>query len=298
MEELSHQFTTVSKFMQELDHTSLESSSKEFQELVQTTILQLATIAAEISRLHVFSFNEELDDIQDDSIKYILTPYYQAELQLQVIDKERIDHLSSAKIYFAHFLQQCERLKLVHKDDLKVLHGDKTENPTDRRATLIARTKREKEIRIKMEELQKQMSHQATGGVVDEEVLRNNWITMIKYSLIKAVSQLESTERELKMLESVAQRPLDQQSLDSRGNKIPLNAPISAKPVAYTILPGGRRQELATQVFRPGFNMATVTPEQAFEAEVQAGRMVKGLPKKKNLSPTTNLKEVVLSFCC
>jgi immunoglobulin-binding protein 1 len=36
------------------------------------------------------------------------------------------------------------------------------------------------------------------------------------------------------------------------------------------------RQELASQVFRPGFNMATVTPEQAADAEIKAGRMVKG----------------------
>lgn len=36
------------------------------------------------------------------------------------------------------------------------------------------------------------------------------------------------------------------------------------------------RVDLQAQVFQPGFNRATVTPEEAYEAEVKAGRMLTG----------------------
>jgi len=113
---------------------------------------------------------------------------------------------------------------------------------------------------------------------VDEELQRSHWIEIVKHHVVKAVAEVENTEKELQMLEMVAQRPPAQQARDSRGNAITAipTSVTSSKPIAYTILPGGRRQELASQVFQPGFNMATMTPEQAYEAEVRAGRMVKG----------------------
>jgi immunoglobulin-binding protein 1 len=280
MDELSQQFEAGVKGYQAIDSSPLSSSSSEYQALVAEARLAFGEVGMQLSQLSVFSPNEELDDIASDHLRYILTPYYQAELELLVVDRERLDHLNSAKRLFARFLQHCENLKLIHKEDIKSLYTDNPENPTERRATLIARTKREKEMRSKMEELQKQISQSTVA--VDEEMHRSNWVNIINHNLVKAISQVESTEREIKMLEFVAQRPPEQIPRDSRGNPLPSsssnnnNSGSTNKPFAYTILPGGRRQELASQVFRPGYNMATVTPEQAYEAEVKAGRMLKG----------------------
>lgn len=35
--------------------------------------------------------------------RFLLAPYYQAELHLLIVDKERLDHLNSAKVRFTIF---------------------------------------------------------------------------------------------------------------------------------------------------------------------------------------------------
>lgn len=272
--ELEALFLEAHKLYLSVNESQLERNSKEYQLRVQHA-LQLSNDVAElIANEHIFSPNEELDDIKTDSIKLLLTPYYQAELQLQVVDKERLDHLTSAKIYFAHFLRQGEKLSLVHKDDLATLYSDARLEPTARRAVLVGRAQREKEAKAKLMALQKEM---ALRSDVDEELQRSCWIAMLHSAIPNAIRQLEMTETEMKMLESVANMEPPRITLDSRGNRVvPPPTQNNNKPIAYTILPGGRRVDLKAQVFQPGFNMATVTPEQAYEAEVKAGRMVTG----------------------
>lgn len=86
----------------------------------------------------------------------------------------------------------------------------------------------------------------------------------------KAVLQIELTEKELQVLSFMG----TQEHRDHQANPTPPNS--GKAPEIYTILPGGRRIDLAKQVFQPGYNLATITPEQAAEAEMRAGRMLKG----------------------
>jgi hypothetical protein len=99
--------------------------------------------AAQLIEQHaLFSANEELDDILTESLKYVMTPFYLAELQLKVVDSERVGHLASALRYYSQFLATCKRLKLARKEDLKSLKRDAPIDPTSRRAELIGRVKR------------------------------------------------------------------------------------------------------------------------------------------------------------
>jgi len=294
MDELDQHFLEGQQLYTKSDNSPLPSNHPDYQQEARHALQLFDDVADLISQQQLFSTNEELDDIRTDLLRYLLVPYYQAELHLKVVDNERLDHLNSAKLYFAHFLGRCEKLRLVHKDDIKALHSDIAGDPASRRATLIARMKREKEAKANLQAVEDQMSKKGTnnsdttigngsggGENVDEEIHRSYLLAFIHVCIIKSVQQAELTEKEFKMLETVANMPNQPTTRDSRGNNITTtvnkyNNNNNNKPIAYTILPGGKRVDLAAQVFRPGFNMATMTPEQAYEAEVRAGRMVTG----------------------
>ena len=72
MEELSQQFTTAQKGYQEIESSALSSSSQTYQQQVRDITNQFASVAERVDLLHVFSTNEEMDDIASDHIKYAL----------------------------------------------------------------------------------------------------------------------------------------------------------------------------------------------------------------------------------
>jgi len=241
--------------------------------MVREALIKFGNASQLVEKEAIFSVNEELDDIGTEYIKYIVIPYYVGELHLKVVDSERLDHLTTALRYFNQFLVTCKRLKLVRKEDLKPLHRDAPTDPTSRRAELIARVKREKENKARLEAIIRQKAAKKSSVETDhdDELERQHVLLLVEDYVQKSISQVELTEVERKMLSMISQNPPQ----ESRGNRNTANSQFK-KPELYTILPGGRRVELAQQVFRPGFNMATITVEEAVEEDIRSGRMVKG----------------------
>lgn len=75
-----------------------------------------------VHKLHLFSKNEEIDDILTSSLKYLFVDYYHGKLlsfvQDSIDDKtKRLNSLKLAKVYLEKFLQNCLEIKLLNDDD-------------------------------------------------------------------------------------------------------------------------------------------------------------------------------------
>ena len=112
-------------------------------------------------RAGLFSQNEELEDIQTKSLKFLMLPFYKAEA-LQVfrgdgaggIHAGRLDALRSARVEVDRFLSLNDRIGTLDASTKEVYMR---ENPVDAatlRAEKVARFTREKQLRQKLGSLQ------------------------------------------------------------------------------------------------------------------------------------------------
>jgi len=279
---LYQSFVLGQKLYNELDTTALCSNCEEFQDKVKQSIKYLFNASIQVSRQSVFSKNEELEDIRTDLLKYLLIPYYVAELYLKINDVDRVKHLKISKIKVMDFLNQCENLNLIDKEDLNIIHREGKADPVNRRDELINRGRKTKEIKQKLDYINKkreailkqlgvddEYEESETGG--DEEVDREFSLLLIKDSIMKAIALLESIEFELPML-------LEIQSIkDQNGGVVPPPKPpaSTSKYQNFQILPDGRRVVL-DKVFRPSHILPSMTPQEAVEIEMKNGGMVSG----------------------
>ncbi|KAF2070111.1 hypothetical protein CYY_008574 [Polysphondylium violaceum] len=278
---LYQSFVFGQKLYTELDTTALCSNCEEYQDKVKQSIKYLFNASIQVSRQSVFSKNEELEDIRTDLLKYLLIPYYVAELYLKINDVDRVKHLKISKIKVMDFLNQCENLDLIDKEDLNIIHREGKADPVNRREELINRSKKTKEIKQKLEYIKQkrevilkkigqddEYEESETGG--DEEVDRDFSMLLIKDAIIKAIQLLESIEFELPMLIEI------QSIKDQHGGVLPPKAPPKSANIGnFQILPDGRRVML-DKVFRPSHILPSLTPQEAVEIEMRNGGMVSG----------------------
>ena len=121
--------------------------------LIQTLIDQFEQCISLVESESLFSKNEEFDDIQTESLKYLSTKYYLAKLNCQIMNLlTRKSHLIVSKNYFNEFLDLCRQLHILHvDDDMAEIENKLRMNPENSRAQNIAKYKRDKEAKQKMD---------------------------------------------------------------------------------------------------------------------------------------------------
>ncbi|KAN0032135.1 hypothetical protein ACTFIV_006011 [Dictyostelium citrinum] len=287
---LFESFTWGQKIYIELDESPMSTSDPEYQKQVKSSITHFFTASMNVSKQQIFSKNEELEDIRTDSLKYLLIPYYLSELYLKITGSDRIKFLRTSKQKVLTFLQECERLKLIDKEDLEIVHREGKSDPVNRRNELISRNKRNREIKDKlaytvkkrMELLKaagKDSSEIEESDTGDEELDRQFSLLLINEAVFKAIGLLETIEVELPMLQQI------EVIKEQNGGVLP-PPKLSAKGSGignFQILPDGRRIAL-NNVFRPSHILPTMTPQEGAEWDMHHGGMVKGKGGKESES--------------
>ncbi|KAN0050049.1 hypothetical protein ACTA71_003149 [Dictyostelium dimigraforme] len=287
---LFESFTWGQKIYIELDESSMSTSDPEYQKQVKSSITHFFTASMNVSKQQIFSKNEELEDIRTDSLKYLLIPYYLSELYLKITGSDRIKFLRTSKQKVLTFLQECERLKLIDKEDLEIVHREGKSDPVNRRNELISRHKRNKEIKEKLAyTIKKRMELLKAAGkdsseieesdTGDEELDRQFSMLLINEAVFKAIGLLETIEVELPMLQQV------EVIKEQNGGVVP-PPKLSSKGSGignFQILPDGRRIAL-DRVFRPSHILPTMTPQEGAEWDMHHGGMVKGKGGKESES--------------
>ncbi|XP_061953989.1 PP2A regulatory subunit TAP46-like [Populus nigra] len=221
---------------------AIESGSND-KELVKKGIEALENCEEMISKLGLFSSNETIEDISTTNLKYILVPFYLAELTENIAQDDRIQILKASQAKLKEFLSFCEVMELVPEEELQTFSQGTSNTFADRRALKIARYRRQIAAEAKLEKIKEQKErrfHSTKAAAVstlveageedllddDGEEEREAWIITISLAICKAIDLLEMLKKEEEMLSAVKERQLkggdkafSQMILDERAKK-------------------------------------------------------------------------------
>ncbi|KDP30499.1 hypothetical protein JCGZ_16178 [Jatropha curcas] len=184
-----------------------------------------------ISKLGLFSANETKDDISTTNLKYILVPYYLAELMEKVVQDDRIQILKASQSKLKEFLSFCESMELVPEEELLASSQGGSNTFAERRAQKIARFNRQRAAQAKLLEIKERKERRGRSSRAtalstpveagEEDVLdddgeeeREAWLTTISLAICKAFDLLEMLKKEDEMLSAVKERQLKEGDKD------------------------------------------------------------------------------------
>ncbi|KAF5800533.1 putative TAP46-like protein [Helianthus annuus] len=174
-----------------------------------------------ISKLGLFSTNETKDEISTTNLKYILVPFYLAELiEKTGHDDDRIQILKASQAKLKEFLSFCDAMELLPEDESL---QESQNTALDRRAKKIARFKRQRAAESKLLELKerKERRGRSTRAAAlstpvdagDDDVLdddgeeeREAWLTTISLAICKALDLMEMLKKEEEMLSAIKEK--------------------------------------------------------------------------------------------
>ncbi|GFY81831.1 2A phosphatase associated protein of 46 kD [Actinidia rufa] len=132
---------------------SICSESGVDQETVRKGCEVLRHCEEMISKLGLFSSNETKDDISTTNLKYMLVPYYLAELTEKIAEYDRIQVTKASQTKLKEFISFCEAMELVSEEELQFSAQAGPNSSADQRAKKIARFKRQRAAESKLLEI-------------------------------------------------------------------------------------------------------------------------------------------------
>ncbi|XP_078168241.1 2A phosphatase associated protein of 46 kD isoform X2 [Carex rostrata] len=199
------------------------SESSVDQDTVRKGIELLKRCDQMVSKLGLFSSNETKDDVSTSNLKFLLVPFYLAELTEKVAQEDRIPILKASEDHLKEFISICEALELVPEDELDASRQGGADTFATRRAKKVARFKRQKAAEAKLQEIKERKERRgrslratALSNPVDfdeedahdddSEEEREAWLGTISLALCKAFDLLEMLKKEEEMLLAVKER--------------------------------------------------------------------------------------------
>ncbi|KAL5720893.1 PP2A regulatory subunit tap46 [Ranunculus cassubicifolius] len=208
-------------------HAAASESSSVDQDVLRKSVEALEKCDDMISKLGLFSTNETKEDINTAHLKYMLVPYYLAELTEKIEQDDRVQVLKVSQKKLKEFISSCETMELVPDEELDIRAQQRTDTPAVLRANKIARYKRQKAAESKLQEIKERkerrgrssraaaLSTPAEAGEEDvldddEEEEREAWFTTISLCLCKAFNLIDMLKKEEEMLTDVKERKLQE----------------------------------------------------------------------------------------
>jgi len=257
-------FHTSQKNFKFIDESSLPSNSAEYQQKVNDNIESFKLALQIVQSESYFSKNEELEDVRTDVLQFLLIPYYLGELELKVVDKDRIFHLRQSQGHFTTFLNQAEHFRLIHTDDLEAFHREDPPSAEQKRQEAISRHTRKKKVAQQLQKViskrDKLLKDLGEEGLeeLDEEDHREEALALIQICILEAISQNSIVAQELSMLSQIqAMRNQGVDPLDPTHRPPPQSNNIGN----FTILKDGTRREITKGVFQTK-NLPSMTVEE------------------------------------
>ncbi|KAJ8772014.1 hypothetical protein K2173_027191 [Erythroxylum novogranatense] len=206
-------------------HLMATESGATDQEMVRKGCEALDKCEDMITKLGLFSANETKDDISTCNLKYLLVPFYLAELTEKIQHDDRILTLKASQAKLKEFLSFCEVMKLVPDEQWQSPDQMGSNSFADRRAQKIARFKLQKAAEAKLLEIKERKERRGRSNkaaalsapietgeedVLDEdgEEEREAWLSAISLAIYKAVDLFEMLKREEEMLSMVKEKQL------------------------------------------------------------------------------------------
>jgi immunoglobulin-binding protein 1 len=269
----------------------------------------LTALQHDVAARSLFSSNESLDDISSRSLSLLTLEHYLAMAYCSLpVDRAEIAnrqrHIQSACDLWVSFLHRLQQLELLTADDqsyyqeLMEISDRDTDSqislpPIANRDAKIARFRVKQEAEKERERLQSLLARRGRLGVSaddemdghDEESLeRTVALTTIQIAKSQALEEWSGALRELPMIAMMVKAQEDQQGRDRHTGKTVKDdrdrepPQMSKEPLKLThITQNGmtgeltiKKEEIQSQIFRPGWNQPTMSLEELGDREMKA----------------------------
>jgi len=217
------------------------------QDLIQSALADLRHVDARVNRLSLFSSNETLEDISTRDLAYLFVPYVVSEMlsRVRAVDpEERLKLLLQAQRHLRTFLYNLDNYNIISEAEQSAYEKSKAmmANPAQRRDAKIQQYKFEKDLRSKIELLQKRRcqlpSNDNTLADFDliasllstsaetkdqdddndlDDTLREVTLLLLRLTYAQAQTQAGNINQELELLRSAVSQNLP--SGDERSNE-------------------------------------------------------------------------------
>lgn len=246
-----------------------------FQSQVKKAMRLFEDTTRLVSIAEIFSSNESIDEVATKNIRYFLLPALLGTLSLKLCVEDRFNVIQTAEVYFRDFLKRCKSYGIVdieiqeHNENSSLesfesvrqqSHGTNLAAMARERNAKLQRYKEQKDLESQLEVLKRSVCNMS---IVDEELERKYYLTLIKNFCSQAVDELNSTEMEKPLLEHMAKVKKDTDDKVKKG-KFPLPKPL--KPIIIT------RDEIQKKVFGAGYpSLPTMTVQEFYEKRIRDG---------------------------
>jgi hypothetical protein len=275
----------------------------------QNAIVHLEQLQKDVTALALFSSNESIEDISTKSLPLIALEFHLAMAHLQAPTTnsvERKSHVTQSITLFSSFLQQLEQLELLSKEHTREYHelmnvvGEESavtvtaapRTAGQQREQKIARFRAKQQAQKEVERLKSlqqrrgrlETDHEEEMDGYDEESLqRQVALTTLTVNETEALDEWYQALRELPMIQMACQMEeershndrysgiaTDRETQDSQNG--PSGKPLQLTHITQNVVTGQlqiRKEEVRSQVFRPGWNQPTMTLQELGEMELK-----------------------------
>ncbi|XP_014772366.1 immunoglobulin-binding protein 1 [Octopus bimaculoides] len=269
-------FKQLLKAYEYLESSDLATSDPGYQQKVAQCIPEAEKAVHKVNLLHLFSDNEDIDEVTTSSLKFILLPALLGYFTMKQVEGERSEIVQKGKAYFKDFMRLCSLYKLTYvkldqndeEDEegpsSKVSNSNKSresnlQEMANQRQSKIERYKEQKKIIAELKELRTHVekSH------VEEEVERKYYMLLLKHWINTVIDEYENIKFELQILE---QRPNMAHS-HQRQPKEP-SPKKSFRPFIIT------KDQLQKKVLGAGYpSLPTLTIEEFYDQKIKEGTL-------------------------
>jgi immunoglobulin-binding protein 1 len=285
-------FSHVQKAIEGLESTD-KGSLKDTAQLITELLRRLRKAALLIDSLGLFSPNEDLDDVAGADIKYLLVPYYHADLiqrrpltslrrrqSLQFLN-ERLGALNEAQKLYELFIHKAEQYSLSTPSPEEVCAGslkngklDQKKNSQQAREEKIRRFKLRKSLQIQFDAMS--MSGYLSADPEQRETQEREYYELkIRLAALDSYEKLTVLKQEIEVLSHAVDNYYDENEKEGKNGTEKEDSMDNLRDqlgqAADTLrMSFNQRQRLENEVLRPSHILPTITVEEFGTMELAA----------------------------
>lgn len=223
-----------------------------------------------------FSRNDEHNDLSGENVPYLLVDFMLAVCH-ESLSEERLNVLEVAKGLYFRFFERLIQYRILNTErpEVKVfkrlLFEDHDEAEEEKLLSWLRQPTRDLKIeRMKiLLQMKKQLEPlEVPANNADEDATFAYWTRVLNIFALVAFDNLSLLLLELELLQNGMSMP---------ANNVPQRPPRPSPTVAIIAKPFKLvkdRQQVAADVFRPGYNLPTMTIDEYLDLEMKRGNII------------------------
>ncbi|XP_055591960.1 immunoglobulin-binding protein 1 [Uranotaenia lowii] len=270
---LSEIFEEAYKLMVSFETCYEPTNSPEFQANIKKCIGLYEDSTRLVSLCGLFSANESYEEVATENLRYLLLPFFLAQLTQKLCKADRKEVVEVAEVYYKDFLSRCEEYKLCDKPESSLVPANNSSNSGDQMQQL-ARMTQERNAKLRKYQEKKELDDQIKQlkiamekEHVEDDIKRDFYMKLLKSCILEARDELVSIGQEKQILEHIAVMRRNDGESDGQTSKLAKGpAPRPLKPIIIT------RDVLQKAIYGAGYpSLPTMTVDEFYDQRVREG---------------------------